>query len=81
MSTSEIGIKLREDEKNLYLEYDFGGYPWTLVYNKYKDKCLLLKQSKPAILKTLTNDETEAYKEVLEFAIGYHHEKEDAELH
>ena len=81
MSTCEIGIKLKEDEKNLYLDYDFGGFPWTLVYNKFKDKCLLLKQSKPAILKTLTEDEKSAYKEVLEFAISFHHEKEDAEIH
>jgi hypothetical protein len=81
VSTYEIGIKLKEDEKNIYLDYDFMGFSWCLVYNKFKDKCLLLKQSKPAQLKKLTEDEEEAYKEVLKFAIEYHHEKGDADLH
>lgn len=83
MSTSEvtIGIKLKEDEKNLYLDYDFQGFSWCLIYNKHKDKCLVLKNSKSAILKNLTDDETSAYMEVLEFAISYHHEKGDAETH
>ena len=81
MSTYEIGIKLKEDEKNLYLDYDFSGFQWCLIYNKHKDKCLLMKQSKPAQLKKLTDEEKEAYMEVLRFAIAYHHEKPDAELH
>lgn len=81
MSIYEIGIKLKEDEKNLYLDYDFQGYPWCLIYNKHKDKCLILKNSKPAQLKKLTEDEVSAYKEVLEFAIAFHHEKGDAETH
>lgn len=83
MSTSEItvGVKLKEDEKNLYLDYDFQGFSWCLIYNKHKDKCLILKNSKPANLKILTEDEISAYKEVLDFAISFHHEKGDAETH
>lgn len=81
MSTCEIGIKIKEDEKNLYYSYDFSGFEWCLIYNKHKDKCMLLKNSKPANIKVLTEDEVEAYKEVLTFAISDHHEKGDAETH
>lgn len=81
MSTCEIGINVKEDEKNLYFDYSFQGFDWVLIYNKYKDNCLLLKNSKPANLKKITEDEVSAYKEVMEFAISYHHEKGDAETH
>lgn len=78
---STLGVHIKEDEKNIYFSYDFQGFEWTLIYNKYKDKCLLLKSSKPAQLSKITKQETEAYKDVLEFAISYHHEKGDAETH
>ncbi len=78
MSTS---VMVKEDEKNLYFTYHFSGYEWVLIYNKYKDKVLVLKESKPAQLPKLTADETEMYREVLDYAIAYHHEKGDAETH
>jgi len=78
---AKLGVKTKEDSTYLYFDYDYKGYGWSLIYNKDKDSCLLLRNGKPAILKDLTSDEEGAYKDVLDFAIEYHHEKGDAELH
>ena len=76
-----LTVKIREDERNVYLDYTLGYDRWTLVYSKEKDKCLILQNSKPAQLKHLTPIQESAYKEVLEYAIIYHHEKGDAQTH
>lgn len=76
-----LGIKVKEDDNNLFFSYDLMGDEWVLIYNKDKDSCLLLKNSKPAPSKKLTLKETDTYLEVLDFAISYHHEKGDAESH
>lgn len=81
MKKKEIEVEVSEDEKNLNFHYKYMGFRWCLIYDKNKDKCLLLKNGKPANVPKLSNHETEMYKEILSFAIEFHHEKGDAELH
>lgn len=76
-----VTVKITEDEDNLYLKYHFHLVDWVLIYRKEKDICLLLKGTRKADLTKMSQDEIEVYKEVLEYAIIYHHEKGDALEH
>lgn len=76
-----LTVKINEDDSNIYLDYVLNTDRWTLIYSKEKDKCILLHNAKPAQLKRLTPVQESAYKEVLEYAIIYHHEKGDAQTH
>lgn len=72
---TEFEIRLDEDVNALYLFYNESDSKYCLVYDKEKDKCDVLKNGKHAKLKELTSLETERYKEVLDIAINYHHDR------
>lgn len=72
---TEFEIRLDEDVHSLFLFYNDGSNKYCLVYDKEKDKCDVLKNNKQAKLKELTSLETQRYKEVLDIAINYHHDR------
>ena len=81
MITKPVTFGFKEDENYLYFDYLIDPNEWALVYSKNKDICVIIKNGKPVDLKTLTEVEVSAYKEVLDCAIVYHHEKDDALEH
>lgn len=66
----------KEDEKNMYFTYFVRDHSFTLIYNKDKDHCILLKNGKAADLKLLSEEETLTYKDVLQDLCRYHHDNE-----
>lgn len=81
MNTKPVTFGFKEDDDYLYFDYILDMDNWALIYNKNKDICILVKNSKPVDLKTLSQEEIGAYMEVLDCAIIYHHEKGDALEH
>lgn len=77
---TEYELKLDEDHNSLYFFYNELGNKYCLVYDKEKDKCDVLKNGKHAVLSKLSTEETERYKEVLDIAICYHHDRESEHL-
>lgn len=76
-----MGVKIDEDEKYLYFDYTVGINSWTLVYHKEKDLCYLRRNNKIFDVKRLLEDEMKAYKDVLSYAVEFHHDKYDANEH
>lgn len=74
--TGEFTFSLQETDDNLFFEYRVSEIPFTLIYSKEKDICMILKEGRACELKKLTETETERYKEVLDIAICYHHDRE-----
>lgn len=72
---SEFDLKMDEDVKSIFWYYRIGDHKFTLIYDKEKDLCDVIKNGKHAELKKLTDLETERYKEVLDIAIAYHHDR------
>lgn len=69
-------FKILDDEKTLVVKYSHAGDLFDLVYDKNKDKVLLMKNGKPVNYKLLRDDETERYKEFLDVAICYNHDRD-----
>lgn len=74
---TDFEIKCDEDLHSLYFFYKEADDKFCLVYDKEKDLCSILKNGKLAVLKELTPVETERYKEVLDIAINYHHDRDN----
>lgn len=72
---SEFDLKMDEDVKSVFWYYVIGKNKFTLIYDKEKDLCDVIKDGKHAELKKLSGLETERYKEVLDIAIAYHHDR------
>lgn len=70
-------MNFKEDDENMYFQYNFTADQFTLIYNKDKDICLILKNGTKADIKKLRHEEVERYKDVLCMAINYHHDRED----
>lgn len=78
--TPEFDIKLYEDDNHVYCDYSLGKDKFSLIYEKEKDICLLVKNKKPANLNLLIDDEVKRYKEVLDIIICYHHDRDGTYL-
>lgn len=74
-ANTDFEVKLKEDDDYLYLFYRDTETDYCLIYDKNKDLCEVLKNGKMAQLKAFTDQETERYKEVLDIAITYHHDR------
>ena len=74
-ANTEFEIRFREDDTNIYFEYKISPDNYCLIYSKEKDVCMVIKNGKAADLKKLSEDETLRYKEVLDIAICYHHDR------
>lgn len=72
---TEFDLKMDEDIKSIFWHYKVDKDKFILVYDKDKDLCDVIKNGKHADLKKLTTSETERYKEVLDIAIAYHHDR------
>lgn len=72
---TEFDLKMDEDIKSIFWYYKVEQNKFTLIYDKEKDLCDVLKNGKHAELKKLSQIETERYREVLEIAIAYHHDR------
>lgn len=65
--------EFKEDDKFMYFTYFLADHSFTLIYNKEKESCLLLRNGKPAILEELNEDEEFHRAEVTHFLTRYHH--------
>lgn len=74
------GLKLTETPEILVLKYKHNPDMFELIYYKEKDKCMVMKNGKPAELAKLNDSEVFKYKEVLEIAINYHHDRDHGYL-
>lgn len=72
---TEFDLKMDEDIKSIFWHYKVDKDKFILVYDKDKDLCDVIKNGKHADLKKLTTTETERYREVLDIAIAYHHDR------
>lgn len=72
-------FKIIEDTDSFVIKYSHARDMFDLVYNKTKDKVLLIKNGKPANDNVLRQDEREKFKEILDIAICFHHDREDTE--
>lgn len=70
-----------EDSENLYLDWTFAKEMYTLIYKKSKDLCVQIKNGRYIDTKYLKPEETELFKEAMEIAINYHHDREDVLTH
>lgn len=80
-STAKDEFKILEDETTIVLKYIHAQDFFDLVYDKNKDKVLLMKNGKPANSKLLRDDETQRFKEFLDVAICYHHDRDGEYTH
>lgn len=69
-------LKLVETTEILVFKYKHSPDLFELIYYKDRDKCMVMKNGKPAELNKLNGSETMKYKEVLEIAINYHHDRD-----
>ena len=74
---TEFDLKMDEDIKSIFWYYRIGHDKFTLIYDKDKDLCDILKNGKHAELKKLSQLETERYREVLDIAICFHHDRDN----
>lgn len=72
---TEFDLKMDEDIKSIFWHYKIEKDKFILIYDKEKDLCDVIKNGKHADLKKLTKSETERYREVLDIAIAYHHDR------
>ena len=72
-------FKLLESPDQVIIKYKHAKDFFDLVYDKNKDKVLLIKNGKPANDNILRQDERDKFKEVLDIAICFHHDREDTE--
>lgn len=68
-------LNFKEDDDNIYLSYKHLQDNFCLIYAKEKDICMVVKNGQAADIKALTENETKRYKEVLDIAICYHHDR------
>lgn len=72
-------FKIIEDTDQLVIKYLHAADRFDLVYDKSKDKVLLIKNGKPANDNVLRQDEKDKFKEILDIAICFHHDREGNE--
>lgn len=77
----EQHFDLKEDQSYLYLVYKVGPNNMTLIYDKDKDVILLLNNGQVQEVSSLKENETERYREILDIAICYHHDRDNETLH
>lgn len=77
----ELNYNLYEYTDIITVTYKMNKCSWSLIYDKNKDICMLLKNKKPAIINELSFNESEAYKEALDIAITYHHDRDGETTH
>lgn len=80
METSEYP-KIIENETAIVLKYTHADDFFDLVYDKNKDKVILMKNGKLTDHQTLRDDESSRFKEFLDVAICYHHDRDGEYLH
>lgn len=80
-STASDEFKILEDEGTIVLKYTHAQDFFDLVYDKNKDKVILMKNGKLANSKDLREDETDRFKEILDVAICYHHDRDGEYTH
>lgn len=74
-ANNDFDLVLKEDDEYLYFSYKMSKIDYCLIYNKEKDICMVVKDGRAADLKSMSSAETERYKEVLDIAICYHHDR------
>lgn len=77
-NTETYQLKLHEDQNHLFLDYQHLNDKFSMIYSKEKDLVLILKNKRPVDLNKLSKSETERYKDVLDIAITYHHNRDGA---
>lgn len=76
----EVEIDIQETKEAAVFKFKYCLDSYDLIYHKYKDKVILMKNSKPIDLRSMRKDEKERYKAILEFAVQYCHDFDDEYL-
>lgn len=74
-------FKIIDEEDHLFLNWTFKKDAHVLIYNKRKDICMQLKNGRSVNTTDLKPEEAQHYKDALEIAINYHHDRDQMLTH
>lgn len=74
-------FKMIESNEQVIIKYKHARDSFDLVYDKNKDKVLLIKNGKPANDNGLRQDEKDKFIQMLDIVITFHHDREEENLH